>query len=114
MQRLEKTPNLHRVVLHNGIASLAGVTAGNKSEDLAGQTRQILARIEELLRMVGSDRSKIISATIFLTDMSAKGQFNEVWSEWFAPEILPARAVVGVASLGDESTKIEIVCTAAV
>lgn len=105
------TPIMHRVVEHNGMVFVGGTTCDDESLDMAGQTREILAKIDRYLAEAGSDRTKLLSATIFITDMELKPQMDAVWKAWLAPESFPARATVGVADLGGD-TLIEIVVTA--
>ncbi|MBP2300563.1 RidA family protein [Azospirillum picis] len=106
-----RTPIMHRVVEKNGLVFVGGTTCDDESLDMAGQTREILAKIDGYLAQAGSDKSKLLSATIFVTDLSLKPQMDAVWKEWLAPESLPTRATVGVADLGG-TTLIEIVVTA--
>lgn len=79
---------------------------------MKGQTEQILARIDALLAEMGSDRTKILTATLSITDMALKDAMNAAWTTWFAPEILPSRSTIGVAELGPP-VLIEAVITAA-
>ena len=106
-----QTPIMHRVVEHNGIIFVGGTTCDDESLDMAGQTREILAKLDKYLAEAGSDKTKLLSVTIFITDMALKPQMDAVWKEWLAPESLPTRATVGVADLGG-TTLIEIVVTA--
>ncbi|MDX3929827.1 MAG: RidA family protein [Shinella sp.] len=106
-----RTPIMHRVVEHNGMVFVGGTTCDDESLDMAGQTREILAKVDGYLAEAGSDRTKLLSATIFVTDLGLKPQMDAVWKEWLAPEHLPVRATVGVADLGGD-TLIEIVVTA--
>lgn len=78
---------------------------------MAGQTQQILARMEAMLAECGSDKSKVLSATIFATDLGLKKEMDAVWTGFFG-DALPARATVGVASLGTPETLIEVTCVA--
>ncbi|OMQ46616.1 RidA family protein [Ensifer sp. 1H6] len=105
------TPIMHRVVEHNGLVFVGGTTCDNESLDMSGQTEEILAKIESYLAQAGSDKTKLLSATIFITDMNLKPEMDAVWKKWLAPETFPVRATVGVADLGGD-TKIEIVVTA--
>lgn len=105
------TPIMHRVVEHNGLVFVGGTTCGDESLDMAGQTEEILAKIESYLAQAGSDKTKLLSATIFITDMNLKPEMDAVWKNWLAPETFPVRATVGVADLGGDA-KIEIVVTA--
>ena len=85
-----------RAVIHNGIVYLSGVVADDKTLSMAGQTEQILKKIEKVLKKAGSDKSKILSAVIYLADMDLKDEMNEVWISQIDPAHLPARAAVGV------------------
>lgn len=106
-----QTAIMHRVVEHNGLIFVGGTTCDDESLDMAGQTREILAKLDTYLAQAGSDRTKLLSATIFITDMNLKPQMDAVWKEWLAPGDFPTRATVGVADLGG-TTLIEIVVTA--
>lgn len=110
-QRYLRTPIMHRVVEHNGIVYVGGTTCDDESLDMAGQTREILAKIDKYLAEAGTDKTKLLSATIFVTDLNMKPEMDKVWKEWLDPSLLPTRATVGVADLGD-TTLIEIVVTA--
>ena len=105
------TPIMHRVVEHNGIVFVGGTTCDDESLDMAGQTEEILAKIESYLAQAGSDKTKLLSVTIFITEMNLKPEMDAVWKKWLAPETFPVRATVGVADLGGD-TKIEVVVTA--
>ena len=110
-QRYLQTPIMHRVVEHNGIVYVGGTTCDDESLDMAGQTREILAKLDKYLAEAGTDKTKLLSATIFVTDLNKKPEMDKVWKEWIDPSLLPSRATVGVADLGD-TTLIEIVVTA--
>ena len=110
-KRHEKTPIMHRVVEHGEVLYVGGLTATDASASMKGQTEQVLARLDDLLRQVGSDRSKVLSATIYLTDMQAKSDMNEAWTEFFGDD-LPARATLGVSALGSPDLLIEVVTIA--
>lgn len=110
--RHRQTPIMHRVVEHNGLLYLGGMVAEDKSLPMKGQTAQALARIGQLLEQHGSDRTKVLTATIFVIDLKQKDAMNEAWTEFFGAKDLPTRATVGVAELGP-GTLVEIVVTAA-
>lgn len=110
-QRYLQTPIMHRVVEHNGIVYVGGTTCDDESLDMAGQTREIMAKIDKYLAEAGTDKTKLLSATIFVTDLNMKPEMDKVWKEWLDPSLLPTRATVGVADLGN-TTLIEIVVTA--
>lgn len=114
IQYLESNPRLSRSVVHNGVAWLAGVVAADCSQDIAGQTRQVLQRIDELLATSGSHKSRLLSVQIWMKDMTADfATLNQVWSEWLLPARSPARATCQVM-FDDPSILVEIIATAAV
>jgi enamine deaminase RidA (YjgF/YER057c/UK114 family) len=112
--RITKTPILHRAVVHGGVAYLGGMVADDRSLDMKGQTAQICAKLDAVLASAGTDKTKLLSAQIFVTRMSEKKGMDEAWLEWLDGADLPARATVGVAELGGPTTLVEIVVTAAV
>ncbi|KAA0680631.1 RidA family protein [Roseomonas genomospecies 6] len=114
VQRIEKTKIMHRVVVHNGIAFLGGIIADDVSVGMREQTAQICRKLDAVLALAGTDKSKLLSAQLFVTKMAAKEEMNAAWLEWLDGNDLPARATVGVADLGDPSILIEVVVTAAV
>jgi enamine deaminase RidA (YjgF/YER057c/UK114 family) len=103
---------MSRIVEHNGVVHLCGLTADDRTPDIKDQTRQILAKIDEYLATAGTSKSKLLTATVYLTDMSMKAKMNEVWQDWIDPANPPTRACVGTA-LGTLDTLIEIVVSAA-
>ena len=104
---------MSQAVVHNGTVYLAGQVAGDASGDVADQTRQILAGIETLLGAAGSDKSKLLSATIWLASMADFAAMNGVWDAWVDPGNPPARACVE-ARLAYPQYRVEIMVTAAV
>lgn len=110
-ERFIQTPIMHRVVEHNGIVYVGGTTCDDESLDMAGQTQEILAKLDSYLAQAGTDKSKLLSATIFVTDLNMKPEMDKVWKGWIDSSVLPTRATVGVADLGG-NTLIEIVISA--
>lgn len=102
-----------RVVVHGGVAYVSGIVADDKTLDVAGQTKQILARIDGHLADAGTSKHRLLSATIWLSDMSKKDELNAVWTKWIDRASVPARACVG-AELSSASTLVEIMVSAAV
>jgi len=113
MQRIHKSKALHAVTVHGGVAYVAGIAAADIDTDMASQTRQICERIEGFLAQVGTDKTKLLRAQIFVTDMAKKSEMDAVWIAWLGDD-LPSRCTVGVSDLGDPRRLIEIVVTAAV
>ena len=98
--------------VHNGVAYLAGQIAEDSAQDIGGQTRQVLAAIDALLARVGTDKTRVLRAQVFLADMADYNIMNTVWEQWVAPGHAPARATVQ-AALAKPQWKVEIVVTAA-
>ncbi len=92
-----QTPIMNRLVEAGGLVFIGGTTADDKGADITGQTEQILAKLDDFLAQIGSDRSHVVQAAIYMTDLSMKADLNAVWTKYFEPQNLPARAAVGVA-----------------
>ncbi len=112
IKRHGKTPIMHRVVEHQGVLYVGGITADDRSVAMKGQTEQILSKIGKILEQYGSSKADVLAATLYITDMAQKDAMNEAWTAWFGAADLPTRATIGVADLGP-NTLIEIVVTAA-
>jgi len=112
IKRLHPGPRMSQAVIHGSTVYLAGQVADDPSQDVAGQTRQILAAIDRLLAEAGSDRTQILSATIYLTDIGTFSQMNSVWDTWVPTGHTPARATVE-AKLAAPAYKVEIQVIAA-
>jgi enamine deaminase RidA (YjgF/YER057c/UK114 family) len=89
---------LHEVVEYKGLLHFGGIVAEDLGLDMAGQTRDVLEQLDALLKRCGSDRSHVLSTQLFVTDLSLRPAMNEVWTGFFAPDDMPARATV--ADLG--------------
>ena len=113
LKRFHTGKRMSEMVVHGGIAYLAGQVAGDPSQDVAGQTTQVLAAIDALLAEAGTDKTKILRAEIFLADIGTFGQMNGVWDNWVPAGDTPARATVE-AKLAAPQYKVEIVVTAAI
>ncbi len=95
-------PRMSQAVEHNNVVYLAGQVARDASEDIAGQTRQILERIDVLLAECGSDKSKLLWAQLWVTDMRNFQAMNEVWDGWIDPANPPVRAGLCSALAGPQ------------
>jgi enamine deaminase RidA (YjgF/YER057c/UK114 family) len=112
--RQHMNQRMSQVVVHNGIAYLAGqVALGALSKSVTEQTKDVLARIDSLLVDAKTDKSKLLTATIWLADIATFDEMNKVWDTWVSPGNLPARATVG-AQLASPQYAIEIQVTAVV
>jgi enamine deaminase RidA (YjgF/YER057c/UK114 family) len=112
VKRHDASGILSLAVEHGDTVYLAGVVAKNLDADVKGQTKEILGEIDRLLAKCGSAKSKVLSATIWVTDIRNRAPMNEVWSAWADPKNLPARACVE-AKLADPRALVEIMVTAA-
>jgi enamine deaminase RidA (YjgF/YER057c/UK114 family) len=113
IKRHESNKIYSKAVEANGFVFTAGIVADDVTQDVKGQTRQILKEIDRLLKLCGSDKSKAVSATIWLTDMRNREAMNEVWIEWTGNgKDVPGRACIG-APLADPRMLVEIQVTAA-
>ncbi|HLT25864.1 MAG TPA: RidA family protein [Zeimonas sp.] len=110
--RLQTGPRLSQAVRHGGTVYLAGQVAEDVSLDVSGQTRQVLATIDRLLAEAGSDRTRILQATVYLTDIADFAAMNEVWDAWIPAGHTPARATVE-AKLAAPGCRVEIQLIAA-
>ena len=113
VRRFHVGDRMSEMAIHHGTVYLAGQVADDPSVDVAGQTRQVLARIDKLLAAAGSDKTRILSATIYLTEISTFAQMNSAWDAWVAQGHAPARATVE-AKLAAPPYKVEIQVIAAV
>ena len=113
IQRFETGPRMSQVVLHGDTVYLAGVVAkAAAGESVTKQTQEILSIIDGHLTKAGSGKSKLLSATIYLTDMKTFAEMNAVWDGWVSPGNTPARATVE-AGLAAPQYGVEIMVTAA-
>jgi enamine deaminase RidA (YjgF/YER057c/UK114 family) len=113
IQRFHVGPRLSDMAVHNGTIYLAGQVASDPSEDISGQTRQVLAMIDKLLAEAGSEKTKILSTTIYITDMANFPAMNAVWDGWVVKGSTPPRATVQ-ARLANPAYLVEITVIAAV
>ena len=112
IQRYHIGKRLSETVVHNGTVYLAGQVAADGKQDITGQAKRVLAQIDSLLAEVGSDKTKILSATIFLPSMADFPALNAVWETWVPTGHCPARATVEAKLAGPEY-KVEIQVIAA-
>ncbi len=111
IQRFQPGPRMSGAVKANGFVFLAGQVADDTSLDVPGQTKQVLAKIDALLAMAGTDKTKLLSANIWLSDISTFAQMNGVWDAWVSPGNTPARATVE-AKLATPAYTVEIAVVA--
>lgn len=83
-------------VVHDNVVYLSGIVADDKSLPMKGQTEQVLRKIDAVLAAAGTDKSRILSSTVYLADINLKDEMNEAWMAWVDKKNLPARAAIGV------------------
>ncbi len=109
--RIKPGPRMSQAVIHNKTVYLAGQVAPGAT--VAIQTREVLALIDGLLAEANTDKSRLLSATIWLTDMATFAEMNGVWQSWVVQGQTPARATVLSSHLASAEFKIEIAVIAA-
>ncbi|MCA1456966.1 RidA family protein [Bradyrhizobium sp. BRP22] len=113
IQRFETGPRMSQVVVHGDTVYLAGIVANKTAgESVTKQTEEILSIIDGHLAKAGTDKSKLLTTTIYITDMKTFAEMNAVWDRWVSPGNTPARATVE-AKLAAPQYNVEIMVTAA-
>ncbi|MCJ0764026.1 RidA family protein [Variovorax terrae] len=113
IQRYESGRRLSQALVHDGRVFISGQTAEDLSQDIAGQTREVLDSIDRLLAVAGSDKSKVLYANIWLRHGEHFDAMNQVWEAWVPEGCAPSRATVGSPLVGPETMLIEIALQAA-
>ena len=113
IQRFDVGTRLSDMAVHGGVASLAGQVPADATQDIEGQTAQVLAAVDALLARAGSDKTRILMAQIFLADLADFPGMNAAWDAWVPAGNAPPRATVQ-ALLAKPEWKVEIVVKAAV
>src|ERR1700692_1970271 len=112
IKRISVGKRLSEAVIPGNTLYLAGGGADCTAEESTWQTEEVLAKIDKLLKQAGSDKSKLLSAQIFLPDMKDFAGMNVAWEKWIVPGQTPARATIE-AKLANPTYKVEIMCIAA-
>ena len=113
IERHETGPRMSEAVIHGETVYLAGIVADSpKGKSVAEQTKNILSQIDDFLALAGTDKTKLLSANIWITDMANFAEMNSVWDAWVSPGNTPARATVE-AKLASPDYKVEIMVVAA-
>ena len=113
IRHIDPGPRLSEATVHGDRMYLSGMIPEDTSLDITGQVKQALGEIDALLKRGGSDKSKILSAVIWLSDIGDFAAMNAVWDAWVVPGQTPARATVQ-ARLNDPKMKVEIMVVAAI
>ncbi|MBE0546626.1 MAG: RidA family protein [Rubrivivax sp.] len=112
VQRYDVGTRLSEMAVHNGVCYLAGQVAADGTQDITGQTQQVLAAIDALLARAGSDKGRILMCQIFIRDLADFAALNAVWEGWVPAGHAPPRATVQ-AQLAKPEWRVEMVVTAA-
>jgi len=99
-----------KAVIHGDTIYMSGIVADDTTVGMKQQTEEVLAKIDAVLAEAGSDKTKIVSSVVYMSDMDLKSEMNEAWMEWMDPAFPPARAGVGVVLTPGHL--VEIMCTA--
>lgn len=115
ISRFDSNARMSQMVVHNNIAYLAGQVDETSvvGRSALEQTINILKQIDGYLAKAGTDKTKLLTATIYLADMADFAAMNEAWQAWVSPQGLPTRATVE-AKLAAPQFTVEIVITAAI
>jgi enamine deaminase RidA (YjgF/YER057c/UK114 family) len=113
IKRVNVGKRLSDMAVHNGVAYLAGQVADDVTQDITGQTAQILSTIDKLLAEAGSNKSRILMTQIFVANMKEFDGMNKAWDDWVDEGNAPPRATIE-ARLANADYKVEIIVTAAV
>ena len=113
INRIGVGPRMSQAVVHGDTVFVSGTVADKAAGKSVGeQTKEILGIIDEILAKAGTDKTKILSANIWLVDIAAFAEMNAVWDAWVAQGHTPARATVE-AKLAAPQFSVEIACIAA-
>src|SRR5574341_2166697 len=95
--RIEPGRRLSQCVIHGDTVYTAGIVTDNPKLDIRGQTEDVLRKIDALLQQAGTNKTRLLTATVYLPDMKNFQAMNGVWEQWVAPANPPARATIGAA-----------------
>lgn len=113
MTRIDTNKRLSRAVVHKDVVWLSGMTASDRSLDIRGQARQMFEKIDGYLKEAGTDKSKLLSAQVWLQEIDRDfAAFNEEWESWLPENCAPARAAMQVRLISKECL-VEVIVTAA-
>ena len=112
IKRIDQSARRSRALVHGGLVYLSGQVPDDRSGDIAAQARQVLAKIDDLLAQAGTDKSRLLSAQIWLKSMDDFPGLNAVWDAWVIPGQTPTRCC-GKVEMNDPQCRVEIVAVAA-
>ena len=95
IKRIDINKTMSRAVEYNGTVFVCGLTADDRSKGMKEQTAEVLKKIDGFLAKAGTSKSKLLTAMVYVSDMSKKEEMNEAWHAWIDPQNPPTRATVG-------------------
>jgi enamine deaminase RidA (YjgF/YER057c/UK114 family) len=110
--RIDQNHRRSRAIVHNGLVYLSGQVPDDMGADIAEQTRQVLSKIDALLKEAGTDKTRVLTAQVWIRTMDDLAGMNSVWDAWVAPGQTPTRCC-GRVELNNPSCRVEITVTAA-
>jgi enamine deaminase RidA (YjgF/YER057c/UK114 family) len=110
--RIDQNARRSRALIHNGLLYISGQVPDDRTGDVADQTRQVLAKIDDLLKQAGTSKERVLSTQIWLKTMDDFAAMNAVWDAWVVPGETPTRCC-GKVELNDPKCLVEIVAVAA-
>ncbi|QOF74713.1 RidA family protein (plasmid) [Aminobacter sp. SR38] len=113
IQYFQSGSRMSQAVVYGGMVHIAGQVANDRKAGIESQTRDVLAKIDQLLAEAGTSKSKLVAVNVFLPQIGDFEAMNSIYDAWVDPERLPARACVE-ARLADPDLRIEITAIAAV
>lgn len=113
VERIEVNKRLSEAVIHGDTVYLCGQVADDIKADIRQQTREVLANIDKMLSRAGTDKSKLLAATVYLKTIGDYKAMNEIWDAWTAPGAAPARTCLGGVELFSPDALVEITVCAA-
>ena len=111
ISRIETGPRMSQAVIHRGIVYLAG-QVGHPGDGVQAQTVTCLAEVDRLLALAGTDKTRILSAQVWLADAGSVAEMNRAWEKWASPGNTPARAT-GESRLVAPEYLVEVIVVAA-
>jgi enamine deaminase RidA (YjgF/YER057c/UK114 family) len=110
--RIDQSARRSRALVHNGIVYTAGQVPDDMTLDIAGQAREVLGKIDDLLKQSGTDKSRVLTAQVWLRTMEDFAAFNAVWDAWVVRGQTPTRCC-GKVEMNNPACRVEILVTAA-
>jgi enamine deaminase RidA (YjgF/YER057c/UK114 family) len=110
---IDQNARRSRAVVHNGLVYTAGQVPDDMSLDVTGQARQVLAKIDDLLKLAGTDKSRVLTAQVWLRTIDDLAAMNAVWDAWVVQGKTPTRCC-GKVEMNNPNCRIEILVVAAI